>query len=105
MLAAAMNRSSSLGLLQVVLRTVGGHGPQVSDQMREHTVELLRQASTVAANPGVIGPNTPKEAIELAMRLRHAPGLSTQLAAVTAFDTLSPQLAQALLNTLQPSAA
>ncbi len=105
MLAAATNRSSSLGLLQVVLRTIGGHGPQVSDQMRRHTVELLRQASTVVDDPRAINANTPKEAIELALRIRRVPSLSTQLAAVTGFDTLSPQLAKDLLETLQPSAA
>jgi|GEM_PF-5925840 len=105
MLAAATNRSSSLGLLQVVLRTVEGHGTQVSDQLRSHTIELLQQATSVVANPRAINAGTPKEAIELALHIRDVPALSTKLAAVKAFDALSPELVRDLLETLQPSAA
>lgn len=106
MLAATSNRSSALGLFQVVLRAANGPAAvQVSDPLRTHAVEVLKQAVLVAANPNAITASTAREAIELALRLRDHAELSRKLAAMPTLDSIPPELARDLLDSLQPRAA
>lgn len=106
MLAARSSRTSALGLFQVVLRAADGNAAvQVSDPLRTHAADVLREAVQVAANPSTITPETAREAIELALRLRADAALSSKLAAMPALDTISPELAKDILDSLQPRAA
>ena len=106
MLAATSNRTSALGLFQVVLRAVNGNAAvQVSDPLRTHAADVLRQAVQVVANPSIITADTAREAIELALRLRDDAVLSSKLAAMPTLDTISPELAKEVLDSLQPRAA
>lgn len=106
MLAATPDRTSSLRLLQVVLRIAEDPAKvQVSDPSRAHALDVLRQAAQIAANPALISGETAREAIELALRLKELPTLSGKLAAALPAQALPPELAKELLTSLQPLAA
>ena len=107
MLAAAAKRTSALGLFEVVLRAVDPHATQISEPLRVHAIDVLKQAIEVAADPGKITASTAREAIELALRIRSDPALSGKLAAAAAAtaSAISPELAKDILNSLQPLAA
>jgi hypothetical protein len=107
MLAAAANRTSALGLFEVVLRTVDSQAMQVSEPLRVHAADVLKQAIEVAADPSRITASTAREAIELALRIRSDPALYSKLAAAAAAtaSTISPELAKDILDSLQPLAA
>lgn len=106
MLAATSNRTSALGLFQVVLRAANVQAAvQVSDPLRTHAIEVLRQAVQVAANPSAITASTAREAIELALRLRDDAALSSKLASMPSLNAIPPDLAKDILDSLQPRAA
>ncbi len=106
MLAAKPNRTSSLRLFEVVLRAYEQKaGPQVSDPLRTHALQVIREAVLISGDPGLISATTAREAIELALRLRDLPTLSGRLAAVPPAAPMPPDLAQELLTSLRPLAA
>lgn len=106
MLKAAPDRKGALGLLQMVLTSVErNHTEQLSDTLKKHVIEVLNTASLIAEDPKLIGPNTPAEAIELALRLRGHKTLTHQISAVRRFDSIKADLAKDLLKSLRTIAA
>lgn len=106
MLKAAPDRNSALGLLQLVLRSVETNASvQLSDTLKGHVVEVLRAAIQIASDPRTIGPDTPAEVIELALRLRGHEELTRRIEGIRAFDNIKADLAKDLLKSLRPVAA
>lgn len=101
MLAATPDRNSSLGLFEVVLRSVElKPAVQVSDSLKGHVVEILKAALSVAANPAAIKSDTPSEAIELALLLRKNQELQHRLSTVGAFENIQSDMAKDLLASI-----
>ena len=106
MLAAAADRNSALGLFQLVLKSVDTKPTvEISETLKQHVVEILRVALEISADPRKIGPGTPAEAIEVALRLRGHAALTDRIARVRAFDNIRADLAKDLLKSLQAVAA
>jgi len=106
MLAAAPNRDSALGLLQVVLRSVETHpAVQISNALKDHVVLVLQSASQITSNPANIRPETPAEAIELALHIRGHQSLTDEIAHIQAFENIRSDFAKELLKSLQSIAA
>jgi hypothetical protein len=106
MLAASADRNSALGLFQLVLRSVDKNpAVEISDELKRHVVEVLISALQIAADPRKVGPETPAEAIELALRLRGHGELTDKISRVRAFDNIHADLARELLKSLQAVAA
>lgn len=106
MLAATPDRNSSLGLFEVVLRSIETQPPiEISETLKNHCVEILRAALLVASNPTSIKSDTPSEAIELALLIRRDHALQTRLSHVGAFDTIQSDLAQDLIKSIHSLAA
>ncbi len=106
MLKAAPDRNSALGFFRLVLRSVESHQTnQISDAMKGHIVEVLREASRVAADPRTIGPTTSAEVIQVALLLRKQGELTARVGGVANFENINEDLAKDLLNSLQAVAA
>lgn len=106
MLAAAADRDSALSLFQLVLKSVDTKPTvEVSEALKKHVVEVLTLATQIAADPKKIGPETPAEAIELALMLRGHAGLTEKISRVRAFENLHGELAKELLKSLRAVAA
>lgn len=106
MLAAAPEPNSALGLVQVVLTSIMGKPEvEISDSLKTHVFEVLRTASVVAANPTSIGPNTPSEALELALRMRGRQDLWQQVSQIHSFNGIRADVAERLLTSLRSYAA
>ena len=106
MLAAAPDRNSALGLVQVALSSVVQH-PEVdiSDSLKGHIVGVLQAASAIASNPSSINRDTPSEALELALRIRGQDDLSQQVAKIGSFDNIEVETAKRILTSLRLHAA
>ena len=106
MLKAAPDRNSALGFFRLVLRSVESNSTsQLSDALKGHVVDVLREASRVAANAQVISPNTPAEVIQLALLLRKHAGLTDRIGHIVDFENINEDLAKDLLKSLQAVAA
>ena len=106
MLAATPDRNSALGLFEVVLRSVETHpAVEVSESLKRHVVAVLQSALSVASNPSSINPDTPSEAIELALLIRRNQDLQRRLATIGAFDNIKRDLASDLLKSIHSVAA
>lgn len=106
MLAAMPDRNSSLGLFEVVLRSVETHPAiEVSETLKDHVVAVLRTALSVASNPSTIRSDTPSEAIELALLIRRDHDLQARLSSVGAFDNIRSDLAKDLIRSIHSLAA
>lgn len=106
MLKAAPDRNSALGFFRLVLRSVETHQTnQLSDALKGHIVDVLKEASRVAADPRVIGPATSAEVIQLALLLRKHTDLTTRIGHVANFENINEALAKDLLKSLQAVAA
>lgn len=106
MLKAMPDPNSALGFFRVVLRSVESHSAnQLSDALKGHVVEVLREAGRVAAGARAIGPDTPAEVIQLALLLRKHAGLSDRIGHIRNFDNINEDLAKDLLRSLQAVAA
>lgn len=106
MLAATPDRNSSLGLFEIALRSVEMHpAVGISDTLKEHVVEILQAALSVATNPASIKSDTPSEAIELALLIRRDSDLRNRLSNVGAFDTIRSDLAEDLIRSIHSLAA
>jgi hypothetical protein len=104
MLAATSRRDSPIGLFEAILRSLE-QTPQVGVHLREHAVVVLRAACDIAGNPSQINPNTPPEALELALRLRADAALSARLSELRGLDAIPPEVARDLLTAFAPIAA
>lgn len=106
MLAAMPDRNSSLGLFEVVLRSVETHpATDVSETLKDHVVEVLRTALSVASNPSTIRSDTSSEAIELALLIRRDHDLQARLSSVADFDNIQRDLAKDLIRSIHSLAA
>lgn len=106
MLAATPDRNSSLGLFEVVLRSVETQpAVQVSDALKGHVIEVLKAALSVASNPATIKSDTPSEAIELALLIRRNHELQHRLSTIGSFENLRSDLAKDLLRSIHSIAA
>ncbi len=106
MLAAAPERNSALGLVQVVLSSIGQHPEiDISDSLKGHIVRVLQTASAIASNPASINRDTPAEALELALRIRGRDDLRQQVANIGTFENIEAETAKQLLMSLRLNAA
>lgn len=106
MLAAAPEPNSALGMVQVVLTSIMAKPEvEISDSLKTHVFEVLQTASVVVANPTSIGPNTPSEALELALRMRGRQDLWRQVSQIHSFNGIRADFAEQLLTSLQSYAA
>lgn len=106
MLAAAPDRNSALGLVQVALSSVVQRPDvEISDSLKVHIVGVLQAASAIASNPSSIDRDTPSEALELALRLRGQDDLSLQVAKIGSFNNIGIETARRILNSLRLHAA
>lgn len=104
MLAATSRRDSPTGLFEAILRSLE-QTPQVGASLREHAVLVLHTACDIAAEPSSIDPQTPPEAIELALKLRADAALCTRLAELRGLNAIPPKVARDLLTAFAPIAA
>lgn len=106
MLAATPDRNNSLGLFEVVLRSVETQQTvPVSDSLKGHIVNVLKTALSVATDPRGIKSDTPSEAIELALLIRRNQGLRTRLSEIGTFENIKSDLAKDLLESIHSLAA
>jgi hypothetical protein len=106
MLAAAPELNSALGLVQVVLTSIAEEqNVAISDNLKQHVLDVLHAASDVVSNPESIAPTTPSEALELALRMRGSKDLCDQVAKIHTFNEIREDIAEKLLASMRSYAS
>ena len=105
MLAAAPGNNQTLELVRLVLSLVEHENATISDELKVHTISVIQQAAELTANPADFHGNLMPEAVELAVEMKAAAGLADELANVTSFEKLQPELAKKMLQQMERYAA
>lgn len=105
MLAAAPRSNQALELLRLVFSLVEQRNATISDELKGHTMSVIRQAAELSSNPGAFHGQLMPEAVELAVEMTSAAELADELAQVTTFEKLQPELVKRVLQQMEQYSA
>jgi hypothetical protein len=104
--AVSKEQARTLDLFQAVLAFVTlGRSAEIPERVRNHFDAVVGQAKALVADPFSVTGTVMPEAIELALELRQWPDLSSVINNVVSVDTLNPDKARLILNTLEQHVA
>jgi hypothetical protein len=101
MMAAAEQTDSPIDLLRLVLSLVQLHA-DVPAELQRHFLEVVREARSLNKDPEHAHADISPEAVQLAYQVKLWGDLAQLLEGITDFRSVGPDVAQRLLEKLEP---
>jgi hypothetical protein len=101
MLAATSDTTGALELVRLALVMISDHDASIPEGLRQYFERVIREAKQLRVPPTIHGRAPLPESIELAYRIKTRADLSKDLEGISDIQSISPELASKLLNSME----